>query len=141
MTSKFCGHYIEIIPYACYNLKFLKTNHHYTWGKVKLCINNILLGKFTLNNTGCLDVINKETNDVCHLNFVSYSMFKQTSPNKVYGIVKDTNSIAKYVIDGTFSDKLNYASVKEIKRVESISDYDILVKEQWELLWQREKAP
>ena len=108
---------------------------------MKLCINNILLGKFTLNNTGCLDVINKETNDVCHLNFVSYSMFKQTSPNKVYGIVKDTNSIAKYVIDGTFSDKLNYASVKEIKRVESISDYDILVKGQWELLWQREKAP
>ena len=141
VTSKFVGQKIELQPYGTYHLKFAKTSHHYTWSKVKTVVNNIVFGKMWLNHTGDVDVVNKTTNDVCHLNFASYSKFSQTPPNKINGIVKDSNGIAKYVIDGVCSEKFFYASVKEPKIVVSIEDYKHLIKGMWELLWKRENGP
>ena len=130
-------------PVGTYHLKFANTGDHYTWSKVKTNVNNVIFGRMWLNHAGQADLENRRTHDICHLDFPAYS--KQTShqipPNKINAIVKDSKGLAKYVIDGVCSEKINFADVQETKVVKSLEDYKHLVNGPWKLLWKRENQP
>jgi hypothetical protein len=111
MTSKFRGQYLQIIPLGTAHLEFEKTGHHYTWRKVVTFVRNIIVGKLWIDNVGEMDIINHKTKDVCHLKYFPYSYFSREPPRKVTGIITDSNNIARYVLNGTWTDQIEGAPV------------------------------
>lgn len=111
MSSKFRGQYLQIIPLGTSHLEFKKTGHHYTWRKVATFVRNVIVGKLWIDHVGEMDIINHKTKDVCHLKFFPYSYFTKDPPRKVTGIITDSNNVARYVLNGTWSEQMEGAPV------------------------------
>jgi oxysterol-binding protein 1 len=111
MSSKFRGQYLQIIPLGTSHLEFKKTGFHYTWRKVATFVRNIIVGKLWIDNVGEMDIVNHKTKDVCHLKYFPYSYFSRDPPKKVTGIITDSNNVARYVLNGTWTEKMEGAPV------------------------------
>jgi hypothetical protein len=111
MSSKFRGQYLQIIPLGTSHLEFKRSGHHYTWRKVATFVRNIIVGKLWIDNVGEMDIINHKTKDVCHLKYFAYSYFSKDPPRKVTGIITDSNNVARYVLNGTWTEQIEGAPV------------------------------
>jgi hypothetical protein len=111
MSSKFRGQYLQIIPLGTAHLEFKKTGYHYTWRKIVTFVRNIIVGKLWIDNVGEMDIINHTTKDMCHLKYFAYSYFSREPPRKVTGIITDSNNVARYVLNGTWTEQIEGAPV------------------------------
>ena len=141
IANKFRGQYIEIQPNGMFHLEFKNNGHHYTWGKAKNYMNNILIGKMFANVQGEETILNHNTNDVCNLKYWPCTMFSTDSINKVTGLIKDSKNVTKYTIEGVCTDKLDYTPVTNAEIVKSHDDIKKLNKGSSKPLWQRFEKP
>ncbi|XP_059142601.1 oxysterol-binding protein 1-like isoform X2 [Physella acuta] len=111
MTTKFRGRYLQIVPMGIAHLVFHKTGHHYTWRKVTTTVNNIIVGKLWVDNHGEMDITNHTNGDKCHLKYSAYSYFSRENPRKVTGVVTDIQGEAKWVLTGTWDQKMEAAQI------------------------------
>ncbi|CAG5123373.1 unnamed protein product [Candidula unifasciata] len=111
MTTKFRGKYLQIIPMGIAHLVFHKSGNHYTWRKVTTTVNNIIMGKLWMDNHGEMDIANYTTGDKCHLKYYPHSYFSNDNPRKVSGVVKNSQGNAKWVLNGSWDQKMEAAPV------------------------------
>jgi len=141
ITNKFRGQYIEIQPIGTFHLEFSNSGHYYTWNKAKSYVNNILFGKLWTNIQGDETIINHITKDTCNLKYWPCNFFSTDSVNKVTGIIKDSNKIARYVLDGVCTEKLEYAPVVNSQTVKNVDDIKKFNQGQFKLIWKRFNNP
>ncbi|CAF0742755.1 unnamed protein product [Didymodactylos carnosus] len=138
MTSKFRGQYLSITPLGYSHLVFKNTGNHFTWKKVTTLVNNIIVGKLWIDNVGEMDIINHTTKDVCKLKYYPYSYFSKDVPRKVTGVVTDSQQQAKWVLTGTWTEKIEGGPVDTTAR-HSHSHH--METRNMKLLWQRKMPP
>ncbi|GBM53085.1 Oxysterol-binding protein 1 [Araneus ventricosus] len=111
MSSKFRGKYLQIIPLGIAHLLFPASGNHYTWRKVTTFVHNIIVGRLWVDHHGEMEIVNHHTEDKCHLRFIPYSYFSREVPRKVTGVVTDHEGNAKFVLQGTWDNKMESARV------------------------------
>ncbi|RUS70779.1 hypothetical protein EGW08_021458 [Elysia chlorotica] len=111
MTTKFRGRYLQIVPMGIAHLVFPKTGHHYTWRKVVTTVNNVIVGNLWVDNHGEMEITNHHNGDKCHLKYSAYSYFSRDEPRKVTGVVTDKEGAAKWVLTGTWDQKMEAAQI------------------------------
>lgn len=135
MSSKFRGKYLQIIPLGISHLLFSKSGNHYTWRKVTTTVHNIIVGHLWVDNHGEMDIVNHTTGDRCHLKYTPYSYFSRDTPRKVTGVITDSSDVAKYVLSGTWDDKLEGARV--LNTVKTGKGNVVYETGETKVLWQR----
>ena len=138
MSSKFRGQYLQIVPLGTSHLEFKKTGHHYTWRKITTFVRNIIVGKLWIDNVGEMDIINHKTKDVCHLKYFPYSYFSREPPRKVTGIITDANNVARYVLNGTWTEQIEGAPVLNPQVVTEQTQLNTGASK---ILWKRKYPP
>nr|CAD7198943.1 unnamed protein product [Timema douglasi] len=113
MASKFRGKYLQVIPLGIAHLEFSGSGNHYTWRKVTTTVHNIIVGKLWVDQHGDMDIVNHTTGFKCHLKYIPYSYFSRDVQRKVTGFVEDQDGNAKWVLSGTWDDKIDIAPVIE----------------------------
>ncbi|KAG8182462.1 hypothetical protein JTE90_020383 [Oedothorax gibbosus] len=111
MSSKFRGKYLQVIPLGIAHLLFPASGNHYTWRKVTTSVHNIIVGRLWVDHHGEMEIVNHTTEDKCHLRFIPYSYFSREIPRKVTGVVTDQEGSAKFVLQGTWDNKMESARV------------------------------
>ncbi|XP_065663146.1 oxysterol-binding protein 1 isoform X2 [Hydra vulgaris] len=111
MSSKFRGKYLLVSPIGTAHCKFAKSGNHYTWKKVTTTVNNIIVGKLWIDQSGEMDIINHTTGEKCNLKYHSYSYFSRDVPKRVTGCVFDKNNVTRYVLSGIWDQKVDCAKV------------------------------
>ncbi|XP_015762433.1 PREDICTED: oxysterol-binding protein 1-like isoform X1 [Acropora digitifera] len=111
LASKFRGKYLQVIPHGTAHLKFNRTGNHYSWKKVTTTVHNIIVGKLWIDQSGEMDIENHTTKDVCHLKYDAYNYFGRDTPRKVTGVITDHHKVVRYVISGTWDNKIDGAKV------------------------------
>ncbi|CAG2053491.1 unnamed protein product [Timema podura] len=113
MASKFRGKYLQVIPLGIAHLEFSGSGNHYTWRKVTTTVHNIIVGKLWVDQHGDMDIVNHTTGVKCHLKYIPYSYFSRDVQRKVTGFVEDQDGNARWVLSGTWDDKIDIAPVIE----------------------------
>ncbi|KAJ8678935.1 hypothetical protein QAD02_014722 [Eretmocerus hayati] len=111
MASKFRGKYLQVYPLGTVHLEFNDGKHHYTWRKVTTTVHNIVVGKLWVDQSGETDIVDHIQGTKCHLKYVPYSYFARDSQRKVKGVVMDSNKEVKWVVQGTWDNKIEIAPV------------------------------
>ena len=104
MKSKFRGQFLDVEPIGIAHLVFSSSGNHYTWGKVKTIVHNIVLGKLWIDNVGKMELINHCTGDKCHLEFEPYSFFGGIE-KKVHGCIINSKKKVEWILNGTWNQK------------------------------------
>lgn len=139
MSSKFRGKYLQIIPLGISHLKFHKSGNQYSWRKVTTFVHNIIVGKLWVDQHGEMDIINHVTEDKCHLKFIPYSYFSREIPRRVTGHIQDNKGHLKWVLNGTWDNKMDACAVLDIK--EDAKGKQLLAKGPSKVLWKRRYPP
>ena len=139
--SKFKGNYLEATTNGKFSLKFNKTGNCYSWNSVKTYVNNILIGHLWINFQGEMNIVNHRTNETCSLKYFPYSYFSKDPANKIQGIIKDSKSVAKYVLEGICTEKIECLKVLNPQKIGSFDDVKKLEKGSPRLLWKRISQP
>ncbi|XP_065054359.1 oxysterol-binding protein 1-like isoform X2 [Rhopilema esculentum] len=111
MSSKFRGKYLLVSPLGTAHCKFTNSGNHYTWKKVTTTVNNIIVGKLWIDQSGEMDITNHTTGEKCHLKYHAYSYFSKEKPKRVTGYVVDSQKVTRYVISGIWDQKAECAKV------------------------------
>lgn len=113
MTSKFRGKYLQVIPLGLASVTFNATANKYQWRKVTTTVHNIIVGKLWVDQHGDMEILGKgaATGIKCHLKYIPYSYFTRDSQRRVKGVVMDQNDAVKWIISGTWDDKVEIAPV------------------------------
>ncbi|KAI6175992.1 Oxysterol-binding protein [Aphelenchoides bicaudatus] len=111
MTSRFRGKYLSITPTGYTHIKFKNSGNHYTYKKVTTDVNNIIIGKLWLDNHGEMHIKNHTTDDECQLKFHAYSYFSPNNAHKVTGVVKDSEDVARYLLQGFWDKEIEMAKI------------------------------
>lgn len=113
MTSKFRGKYLQVIPLGTAYVEFKKSGNRYGWRKVTTTIHNIIVGKLWIDNHGDMDIIgtNKARGINCHLKYIPYSYFTRETQRKVKGVIMNQEGQVKWVLSGTWDNKIEIAHV------------------------------
>ncbi|KAF7489040.1 Oxysterol-binding protein 1 [Sarcoptes scabiei] len=141
MTSKFRGKYLLINPLDITHLIFPASGNHYTWRKVNTTVNNIIVGKLWVDNHGEMTITNHKTGDICHLNFVAYSYFSRDIPRKVTGLVVSKDEKIKWVLNGTWDNKMEACKVVNTKQLISKNSKPLVETGTPKLIWKRRMQP
>ena len=141
LTNKFRGQYIEVHPVGLFHLKFKKTGHHYTWNKAKTYVNNILFGKMWNNVQGDEIVINHSTKDVCNLKYLSCTLFSSESANKVVGIINDSKNVARLVLNGDCTERIDCSPIENPHVLKSMDDLKKIIKGPSKPIWITNSRP
>jgi hypothetical protein len=122
------GYYFETSFSNKVHLHFKRTNMQYAWSRVSSFIYGVLYGRFWISNEGQIQIVNHTTNEVCLCKYYPpSSMFSKEPLNRVLGIIRDSNMLAKYVIEGYSSVEIYYSQVLNPQRITSL-DGDVLSK-------------
>ncbi|KAH8278482.1 hypothetical protein KR018_003879, partial [Drosophila ironensis] len=113
MTSKFRGKYVQINPLGGVYVMFTDSGRRYSWRKVTTTVNNIIVGKLWVDQHGEMDIRGTQAAEgyKCVLNFVPYSYFSREVQRCVKGLVMDKNNEVKWVVRGTWDNKIEIAPV------------------------------
>lgn len=113
MTSKFRGKYLQVIPLGLASVSFDGTGNKYQWRKVTTTVHNIIVGKLWVDQHGDMEILGKgpTAGIKCHLKYIPYSYFTRDSQRRVKGVVMDQNEEVKWIISGTWDDKVEIAPV------------------------------
>ena len=141
MFTKFKGNYLEAFTNGSYSLKFFKTGDCYSWNGVKTFVNNIIVGHLWINFQGEMNIINHRTNEICSLKYFPYSYFSKDPANKIQGVIKDTKSVVRYVLEGICTEKLECSKILNPQKIGSFDDVKKLEKGSPILLWKRITQP
>lgn len=115
MASKFRGKYLQVIPLGMAHLEF-STGTHYTWRKVTTTVHNIIVGKLWVDQHGDMDIVNHKEGVKCHLKYIPYSYFTRDIQRKVKGCVMDRDGNVRWVVSGTWDNKIDIAPVISTER-------------------------
>ncbi|XP_026284564.1 oxysterol-binding protein 1 isoform X2 [Frankliniella occidentalis] len=115
VTSKFRGKYFQIIPLGTSHLEFDSSGNHYTWRNVTTTVHNIIVGKLWVDQHGDTDIINHKDGIKCHLKYIPYSYFTRDCQRKVKGCVMDKDENVKWIVTGTWDDKVEIAPVTSVE--------------------------
>uniref|UniRef100_A0A670ZQY1 Oxysterol-binding protein n=2 Tax=Pseudonaja textilis TaxID=8673 RepID=A0A670ZQY1_PSETE len=122
IASKFRGKYLSILPLGTIHLEFHSSGNHYIWQKVTSTVHNIIVGKLWIDQSGDIEILNHKSKDKCHLKFTPYSYFSRDIPRKVTGVVMDADGNERYVMSGTWDEKMECSKVIEASQANSISE-------------------
>ncbi|XP_015917026.1 oxysterol-binding protein 1 isoform X2 [Parasteatoda tepidariorum] len=139
MSSKFRGKYLQIIPLGIAHLLFPESGNHYTWRKVTTFVHNIIVGRLWVDHHGEMEIVNHSTEDKCHLRFIPYSYFSREVPRKVTGVVTDKDGNAKFVLQGTWDNKMECARVLSTQG--SVKGKPLLETSTPKTIWRRQYPP
>lgn len=139
MSSKFRGKYLQINPIDITHLEFPRSGYEYTWKNVITTVHNIIVGKLWVDNHGEMTITNHTTGDKCHIKFIPYSFFSREVPRKVTGVIIDSEGTAKWVLQGTWDNKLEAAKV--INKHGSAKGKPILETATPKVIWKRVMPP
>jgi hypothetical protein len=84
-----------------------------------------------------MDIINYTTKDVCKLKYFQYSYFSKDIPRKVTGVITDENSQIRWVLSGTWTDKIEGGPVEPHRHTNSHH----METHHMKVLWQRKIPP
>ena len=88
----------------------------------------VLYGRFWLSNEGQTQIVNHATNEVCLCKYYPPSSMLSKEPlNRVLCVIRDSNMMARYVIEGYSSVEIYYSQVLNPQRITSL-DGDVLSK-------------
>ncbi|OTF77643.1 oxysterol-binding protein 1-like protein, partial [Euroglyphus maynei] len=141
MSSKFRGKYLLINPLDITHLEFPASGNHYTWRKVSTTVNNIIVGKLWIDNHGEMKIVNHKTGDSCHLTFHPYSYFSRETPKKVTGVVLSKDQKIKWVLNGTWDNKMDACKVINPTQLTSKSSKPVIETGTPKLIWRRVLPP
>jgi len=110
-SGSFKGNYIVAKTPGTFHVKFHASGHHYTWKKVQATVNNIIVGKMWVHNSGDAEIVNHTTGDRCKYNFAPTNYFSYEPSCKVTGIIRDASNRAQYVISGRWDEFIEVAKV------------------------------
>ncbi|KAK2184490.1 hypothetical protein NP493_265g03057 [Ridgeia piscesae] len=139
MSSKFRGKYLQIIPLGIAHLVFPASGNHYTWRKVTTTVHNIIVGRLWVDNHGEMEIVNHKNGDKCHMKYMPYSYFSRETPRKVTGVVTDKDGKERWVIQGTWDEKIEGAPV--IKTAESTRGKVLYDTGPSTVMWHRDYPP
>ncbi|ESN95103.1 hypothetical protein HELRODRAFT_87168, partial [Helobdella robusta] len=140
MSCKFRGKYIEVVPLGELRIAHLKIDKYqdlYTWRKVSTTIHNVIVGYLWVENHGEMEILNHHNGGKCVINYLPYSYFSNGPLRRVTGVVYDNLGKAKFILSGTWSDKVEGAAVTN----NNITDTNKVLFEtdRPKLLWQCNK--
>ncbi|EDV94495.1 oxysterol-binding protein 1 [Drosophila grimshawi] len=110
MTSKFRGKSLQVNPVGGAYVLFTKSGNRYSWRKVTTTVNNIIVGKLCVDLEGETEIIGSNGNK-CTLKYTPYSYFSRKAQRSVKGFIYNRNNEAKWVVRGTWDDKIEIAPV------------------------------
>lgn len=113
MTTKFRGKYLQVIPLGNAYVEFKKSGNRYGWRKVTTTVHNIIVGKLWVDHHGDMDIVgrNNAKGINCHLKYIPYSYFTREAQRKVKGVIMNRDSQVKWVLSGTWDNKIEIAPV------------------------------
>lgn len=114
MTSKFRGKYLQVIPLGTAYVEFLPSGNRYTWRKVTTTVHNIIVGKLWVDHHGDMEIVGRfgqADGITCHLKYIPYSYFTRDTQRRVKGCVMDAQKTVKWVVTGTWDNKVDIAPV------------------------------
>ncbi|KAI4454411.1 oxysterol-binding protein-related [Holotrichia oblita] len=120
MTSKFRGKYLQIVPLGIAYLEFSNGNK-YSWRKVTTTVHNIIVGKLWVDQHGDMEIIGRGNASglKCILKFIPYSYFSKESQRRVKGAVMDSSGKVRWIINGTWDDKVEICKVTGVSGSET----------------------
>ncbi|KAH8268470.1 hypothetical protein KR026_007539 [Drosophila bipectinata] len=140
MTSKFRGKYVQINPLGGVYVMFTNSGRRYSWRKITTTVNNIIVGKLWVDQHGEMEIQGSQAAEgyKCVLNFVPYSYFSRDVQRSVKGVVMNKNGEVKWVVRGTWDNKIEIAPVLKTtgpanSPTHTTGDY--------KLAWRRRPAP
>lgn len=74
----------------------------------------------------------------CHLKFIPYSYFSKDSQRKVKGVIMNPSGQAKFVINGNWDGKVEYAAVTSVS---GSVDNPVYQTTNYTTIWQRRLPP
>lgn len=121
VKSNFWGKYIDLIPGGYNHVWLKKTGEHFSYKKVNTIVNNIIIGKMTMEHYGKMKLTNHLTGEICELDFKQSGWRRSSDLNRVEGISYDSEGQEVYKLEGYWNDKLvaqgiNSSSIKGGKR-------------------------
>ena len=137
LQSKFRGQYLQILPIGTCHLQ-LRNGVHFTWNRVSTFVNNIILGKLWIENVGDVKIFNHKTMDSCCIKYHPNSYFSRESKNKVTAVVTDSKNIARYLIRGSWSDKVEGGPIVNPQEYSEKREFKV---DEWKVLWERKYPP
>ncbi|XP_046980953.1 oxysterol-binding protein 1 isoform X1 [Schistocerca americana] len=138
IASKFRGKYLQIIPLGTAHLEFEGSGNHYTWRKVTTTVHNIIVGKLWVDQSGDMDIINHKTGAKCHLKYIPYSYFTRDVQRKVKGCVMDQDGNVKWIVSGTWDNKIEIAPVTGSQ---GSLENPVFKTGPYQLVWKRRMPP
>lgn len=114
MSSKFRGKYLQLTPSGTTHLRFKDSDEYYTWCKVTTTVHNIIVGKLWVDQEGEMEIVNHTTGLKCRLTYVPYSYFARDQQRKVKGVVIDAEGEVKWIINGTWDNKVEIAPLNKV---------------------------
>lgn len=119
---------------------FNNSGNRYSWRKVTTTVNNIIVGKLWVDQHGEMEIIgsNAARGYKCILNYIPYSYFSKEVQRSVKGIVINRDNEVKWVVRGTWDDKMEMAPV--LKTTGS-ADNPTYVTGSYRLAWKRRPPP
>lgn len=106
VKTNFWGKYIELIPGGYNHVILKRTGEHFTYQKVNTIVNNIIVGRMSMEHYGKMKLVNHSTNEICELDFKQSGWRRSSDLNRVEGISFDSNGKACYKLEGHWNDKL-----------------------------------
>lgn len=81
--------------------------------QVTTTVHNIIVGKLWVDHHGDMDIVGKNTASGinCHLKYIPYSYFTRETQRKVKGVIMDRSGQVKWVLNGTWDNKVEIAPV------------------------------
>ena len=108
ISSKFRGKYVSVTPQGTINVKFHSSGNHYSWKKVTTTVNNIIVGKLWVDQSGECEIKNHTTGDVCRHKYHPYSYFSRDL-RKVTGSIDDKHGKTHLKVFGAWDKFMEYS--------------------------------
>lgn len=140
MTSKFRGKYIQVVPLGNSHIEFTASGNKFSWRKVTTTVHNIIVGKLWVDNHGDMEIVGEQNarEYKCHLKYLPYSYFTRDSQRRIKGVVMNPQKQVKWVLNGTWDNKMELAQVTGV----SGSDENPVYKTgNYKTIWQRRMPP
>lgn len=140
MTSKFRGKYIQVVPLGNAHVEFTKSGNKFSWRKVTTTVHNIIVGKLWVDNHGDMEIVGEQSADgyKCHLKYLPYSYFTRDTQRRIKGVVMDPVKQVKWVLNGTWDNKMEVAAVTSTS---GSPENPVYKTGNYKTIWQRRLPP
>ncbi|KII64246.1 Oxysterol-binding protein 2 [Thelohanellus kitauei] len=103
---------LEIKPKGLSQLVFTRTGFRYSWNKVTTYVQNIIVGKLRIEQSGVLNVTNHSTDDRANIEFFTEGWLSSKDARKVEGYVFDAKGERRHTISGYWNNFVDSCKLK-----------------------------